>query len=177
MAIETLYPHVPKRREPLFPHVPKGRQSTEELPQTLPQTGAQGDRDEIELTEEDIVWMARASADEIRLRFGLPEAGEYPEAEIGTCYEDALLFIIKEKEGYLVHGTVLSNGKRIGHAWVETLAGYIWEPETKKFYNRKLFQAFTKAIEEQRYTPEQAFALARRTYHSGPWTEEERRRR
>jgi len=105
--------------------------------------------------------------------------GERPQVStkvipMGTCYEDAWRFLIREEEGYLIHGTVSSDGKRIGHAWVETLTGYIWEPETKKFYTPEAFQKSVNPVEEQRYTVEQATIMASRTHNLGPWTEEER---
>ena len=97
------------------------------------------------------------------------------ESEYGTCYEDAWRFLIKEEEGYLIHGTILSNGKRIGHAWVETLTGYIWEPQTKRFYTREAFQKIAEPVEESRYTTEEAAIMLARVGKHGPWTEEEKR--
>ena len=93
----------------------------------------------------------------------------------GTCYEDAWRFLMREEEGHLIHGTVLSDSKRIGHAWVETLTGYIWEPETKEFYTHEAFQKSANPLEENRYTVEQVAIMASRTHNLGPWTEEERR--
>lgn len=93
----------------------------------------------------------------------------------GTCYEDAWRFLIKEEEGYLIHGTILSDGKRIGHAWVETLPGYVWEPQTKRFYDRGAFQKIAEPVEESRYPAEEAAIMAARTGNLGPWTEEERK--
>lgn len=51
---------------------------------------------------------------------------------LGTCYEDAWRFLIKEEEGELVHGSVqlTEEGARVKHAWVELPTGYIWEPQT-----------------------------------------------
>lgn len=95
--------------------------------------------------------------------------------QTGTCYPDAWRFVIKEGEGYLVHGTVWSRGKRIGHAWVETETGYIWEPETKKFYTKLGFENGASPVEQQRYTPTEAAIMAARTKHHGPWSEQERR--
>jgi len=50
--------------------------------------------------------------------------------QTGTCYQDAWRFIIREGEGELIHGSVVTIGKRIDHAWVETETGDIWEPES-----------------------------------------------
>ena len=92
----------------------------------------------------------------------------------GTCYEDAWRFLLKEEEGYLIHGTVWSEGKRIKHAWVETETGYIWEPETKRFYTKQGFENVAAPVEEHRYTPIEASIMAARTKNFGPWTDEER---
>lgn len=94
--------------------------------------------------------------------------------QTGTCYQDAWRFVIKEEEGYLVHGTVWSRDKRIGHAWVETETGWIWEPETGRYFTSLGFiDVFAPDI-ESRYTPEEAAIMAARTNHHGPWTEQER---
>lgn len=92
----------------------------------------------------------------------------------GTCYEDAWRFFIKQEEGVLIHGTVLSQGKRVGHAWVELPSGYIWEPQTSGFYTAKGFHTAAEPIEESRYTTEEASIMLARVGKHGPWTEEER---
>ncbi len=93
----------------------------------------------------------------------------------GTCYADAWRFLIKEKEGDLIHGTVFSGGRRIGHAWVETSTGWLWEPETGRYFTRLGFRdAFAPEI-ESRYTAEEAAIMAARTKNLGPWSEQERR--
>lgn len=94
--------------------------------------------------------------------------------QTGTCYQDAWRFIIKEGEGYLVHGTVWSKDKRVRHAWVETESGYIWEPETRKFYTKLGFDNVASPVAQQRYTPTEASIMAARTSNFGPWTEQER---
>ncbi len=92
----------------------------------------------------------------------------------GTCYEDAWRFLIKQEEGELIHGTVESLGKRIGHAWVELPTGYIWEPQTKGYFSRKGFDIAASPIEEHRYTVEEAAIMVVRVGKHGPWTDEER---
>lgn len=93
----------------------------------------------------------------------------------GLCYEDAWRFLIKEEEGTLVHGSVWTDpGKRIGHAWVETETGYIWEPEHREFFQKSVWEKIAQPIEEARYSPEQAAIMVARTEHFGPWTAEER---
>ena len=93
----------------------------------------------------------------------------------GTCYADAWRFLIKEGEGELIHGTVFSSGRRLGHAWIETSTGWIWEPETGRYFTRLGFRdAFAPQIESQ-YTAEEAAIMAARTKNLGPWSEQERR--
>jgi len=104
-----------------------------------------------------------------------PDTGRLmPQTESkGTCYQDAWRFLIKEKEGYLVHGTVWNGDKRIGHAWVETDTGYIWEPETKKFYTKLGFENVAAPVEQHRYDTTEASVMAARTKNFGPWSDEE----
>ncbi len=64
------------------------------------------------------------------------QAAVIPTEPSGKCYEDAWRFIKKEEEGELIHGSIESQGKRIGHAWVETETGYIWEPEHNTFFTK-----------------------------------------
>ncbi|MDD4984470.1 MAG: ArdC-like ssDNA-binding domain-containing protein [Dehalococcoidales bacterium] len=91
----------------------------------------------------------------------------------GTCYQDAWRFLLKEKEGHLVHGTVWNGDKRIGHAWVETDTGYIWEPETKKFYTKLGFDNVAAPVAQYRYTVTEASVMAARTKSFGPWSDKE----
>jgi len=93
---------------------------------------------------------------------------------IGTCYEDAWRFLIKEEEGELIHGTVESLGRRIGHAWIELPTGFIWEPESRQFIKKADFQAMAKPQEEHRYTVDEAAIMLARVGKHGPWTEQER---
>ena len=95
-------------------------------------------------------------------------------AEIGTCYEDAWRFLIKEEEGELVHGSVLSKSRRIGHAWVELPTGYVWEPETRSYFTLEGFRTAASPIEEHRYSVEEAAIMIARVGKHGPWANEER---
>ena len=97
------------------------------------------------------------------------------EKPTGTCYEDAARFVIKQDEGMLVHGTAISLGRRLGHAWVELSTGYIWEPYSGEYLTNERFQALVDPIEESRYTPEEVAIMTLRTGNFGPWTEEEKR--
>jgi len=94
----------------------------------------------------------------------------------GTCYADAWRFLIKEGEGKLVHGTVYSGNRRIGHAWVVTDSDFILEPQTGKYFTNLGFRDSFAPIEESRYTPEEAAIMVARTRHLGPWSAEERHR-
>jgi len=102
----------------------------------------------------------------------------------GTCYADAWRFVIREGEGELIHGTVYSENRRIGHAWVETSTGWIWEPETGRYFTRLGFRdAFAPIIESRYtaeeaaiYTAEEAAMMAARIKNLGPWSEQDRRR-
>ncbi len=112
----------------------------------------------------------------IRRKMGeimLPK-GDNPNTAVGTCYTDAWRWLVKEESGTLVHGTVMSLGKRIGHAWVETDTGFIWEPLTGDFFRYNAWQAAAEPIEEHRYTVEEAAIMIARVGKHGPWTDEER---
>jgi len=94
----------------------------------------------------------------------------------GTCYADAWRFVIREGEGELVHGTVFSGNRRIGHAWVETSTGWVWEPETGRYFTNLGFSDAFAPVIESRYTAEEAAIMAARAKNLGPWSELERRR-
>lgn len=161
-------------REPLYPHMPKSRQSFQAkvITVTCPICGKV-------IQIPDAVSRSDALGQHLRKehtsKIGLPHAALPQIVSSGTCYQDAWRFVIKEGEGYLVHGTVWSRDKRIGHAWVETETGWIWEPETKKFYTKLGFENVAAPVAQQRYTPTEAAIMAARTKHHGPWSEQERR--
>jgi len=92
----------------------------------------------------------------------------------GTCYEDAWRFVIKEEEGTLVHGTAVSLGRRLPHAWVELPTGYIWEPYSGEYLTKERFRELVDPIEEYRYSATEAAIMAARVGKHGPWNEEER---
>jgi len=97
-----------------------------------------------------------------------------PRGPTGTCYADAWRFLIKEEEGELIHGTAFSGGRRMGHAWVETSSGYVWEPETGKYFTLLSFRDAFAPVIDSRYTAEEAAIMVARTKNLGPWTEQER---
>ncbi|MBA7578413.1 hypothetical protein ES708_20275 [subsurface metagenome] len=92
---------------------------------------------------------------------------------IGTCYEDAWRFLIREEEGELVHGSVQTIGKRINHAWVE-LPSFVWEPRSGEFIKKSDFYEMAEPREQARYTTEEAAIMAARTKNLGPWSAQER---
>jgi len=111
----------------------------------------------------------------------LPKALPAPEAVIpvtpevtkGTCYEDAWRFLMKEEEGELIHGSVTgADGRTVKHAWVELPTGYIWEPETKSFFKKSVFEKTFKPTEDARYTVEEAAIMAAKKGYHGAWAEE-----
>jgi uncharacterized membrane protein (UPF0127 family) len=132
-----------------------------------------GDRVNIFIpSRQELVWVKPEALERIEEK----EPAVIPAGPTGTCYADAWRFLIREEEGELVHGTVFSGGRRIGHAWVETATGWVWEPQTGRYFTKLGFRdAFAPDV-ESRYTAEEAAIMAARTKHFGPWTEQERRR-
>jgi len=131
-----------------------------------------GDRVNIFIpSRQELVWVKPEALN----RIGGEQTAALPTEPTGTCYADAWRFLVKEEEGKLIHGTVFSGGRRIGHAWVETATSWIWEPETSRYFTRLGFRdAFSPDI-ESRYTAEEAAIMAARTKHFGPWTKQEQR--
>ena len=99
-----------------------------------------------------------------------------PQTIAPAGYEEAWRFLLKQEEGELIHGTVLSDGRRIGHAWVELPSDYIWEPQTERYYTPGAFAVAASPEEESRYTVTEAAIMAARTNNLGPWSKEERER-
>lgn len=92
---------------------------------------------------------------------------------LGTCYEDAWRFQRQQEEGILVHGSVTgADGKTVKHAWVELGTGYVYEPQTKGFIDKKVFDETFKPVREATYTLEESsIMLAQKGYH-GAWADE-----
>jgi len=95
----------------------------------------------------------------------------------GRCYELAWKHIIDQEEGALVHGEVWSHklGRMIGHAWVETETGFVYEPVSDQYFEKDWLYRTYKVREFNTYTPEQAAIMASSTRSFGPWTETERK--
>lgn len=94
---------------------------------------------------------------------------------VGTCYPDAWRYVMRHIEGVLVHGTTISLGKRINHAWVELPDGTVWEPSSQAILPKERYYALVDPVVEHRYTADEAAHMLNVGKH-GPWTEEERQR-
>ncbi len=136
----------------------------------------------IELPEEELKYMQETLPGYMRTTY--PIEPKYisvhsgnPHAPTGTCYEDAWRFLIQQKEGYLIHGSLQlsSGGPRVNHAWAESPPGWIWEPQTKGYYLIEDFAIF-QPVEDVRYTVEEAAIMLARVGRHGPWTAAERMR-
>ncbi len=95
---------------------------------------------------------------------------------MGTCYPDSWSYLMRQDEGFLIHGSVQllgQEGRRIDHAWVELPTGWIWEPKTASYFTIEDFSRMFSPIEDHKYSVEQAAIMLARVGHHGPWTEEE----
>jgi len=98
-----------------------------------------------------------------------------PNTATGACYPDAWRFLIKQEEGELVHGEVTgADGMTRKHAWIELPTGFIYEPQTARFYEHDVFKRAFNPVGAARYTAEEAAIMVARTGNHGPWTDEER---
>lgn len=125
------------------------------------------------ISREEISEIAKRTADEVatRLKESNPEEKKTWLERLGDCYRLAWRFIIKEDEGWLIHGRVFGGSppRWIEHAWVETPVSYIYEPVADTFYKKESFYQEYKAEELKRYTPTEAARLAVKSGHHGPW--------
>lgn len=106
------------------------------------------------------------------------EEPKLDESRLGKCYDLAWKHIAQQLEGTLVHGRIWSPNRRqmMGHAWVVTETGWVYEPVSNQYYYRdELYKAF-KMKEEETYNPKEAWQMCYQTKHFGPWTKEERQR-
>jgi hypothetical protein len=96
----------------------------------------------------------------------------------GRCYELAWQHIAYQDEGTLVHGEVWSQNLRrmIGHAWVVTETGWVYEPVADEYFRKDELYKTYKMKEINTYTPTEARKMALVGKHFGPWSDEERRR-
>ncbi len=96
-------------------------------------------------------------------------------SQTGTCYQDAWRFLVKQDEGFLIHGSVQLSAEapRINHAWVELTTGWVWEPQTGQYFTVEDFHIMSPT-EGYRYTSEEAAVMVARSGNMGPWSNEER---
>ena len=87
----------------------------------------------------------------------------------GRCYQLAWRYLVKHDEGEMVHGSVLSAGRRINHAWIDLPSGFTYEPVSETYADTDGFYKTYSAEVHQRYTPTQAAILAAKTNTFGPW--------
>lgn len=96
----------------------------------------------------------------------------------GKCYELAWRYVAFGDEGTLVHGEVWSHklGRMMGHAWVITQTGLVYEPVSDVYFPKDALYKTFKLKEINTYTPTEARKITLETKHYGPWTDEERRK-
>ncbi|MBA7465863.1 hypothetical protein ES707_01035 [subsurface metagenome] len=121
---------------------------------------------ELSVKEAMLLW---ATADRGYVELKSPN----PNTTVGTCYEDAWRFQIKQEEGILVHGEITgADGITRKHAWVELETGFIYEPQTARFFKADVFKRTFNPKEDARYTVEEAAKQAARKGYHGAWAEE-----
>jgi len=121
---------------------------------------------ELSVKEAMLLW---ATADRGYVELKSPN----PNTTVGTCYEDAWRFQIKQEEGILVHGEITgADGITRKHAWVELETGFIYEPQTARFFKADVFKRTFNPKEDARYTVEEAAKQAARRGYHGAWAEE-----
>ena len=89
---------------------------------------------------------------------------------LGLCYQLSGQYVMSHSGSSLVHGSIQGFGNpRIGHAWVITKAGNIWEPATNAIYSKQLFNGFFNAQENVVYSSTDAMSQMAETGTFGPW--------
>lgn len=76
---------------------------------------------------------------------------------------------IEDDDARLVHGTILVNGERRPHAWVEVPENLVWDGGTRRFYNCATWSERLHPASDRRYTRSEAARLLLTTSDSGPW--------
>lgn len=93
----------------------------------------------------------------------------------GRCYEMAGRYILDrgdDADVQLVHGTVNQSpfdAVRIGHAWIETTDGKVFDGTTQQWYERDSYYRVFNAEAERTYTATEARAQLLRTRNWGCW--------
>lgn len=125
------------------------------------------------ISREEIDQIAKEIADRVgtHLEESSPEETKTWLERLGDCYRLAFRFIIREDEGYLIHGRVFGGSppRWIEHAWVELPTGLVYEPVAHTFYKKDTFYQRYNAEELKRFSPTEAAKLAIKFRHFGPW--------
>jgi hypothetical protein len=92
---------------------------------------------------------------------------------LGRCYELAFKVMLDEPGAEtfaLVHGYVHMHGHALGHAWIETGDGRVYDTGLDRYMPRDEYAAERGAVIERRYTRMKAVQLAADTgNYGGPW--------
>lgn len=90
----------------------------------------------------------------------------------GRCYELALKIMSREpgaERFALVHGYI-GHRMPIGHAWIETGDGRVYDPVDDRYLPAAEYAASQGAVVERRYTRTEAMRMmVERDGHCGPW--------
>lgn len=102
----------------------------------------------------------------------------------GTCFDDALDYLVENSEKYLVHGICRKDGEDYSHAWCESddeaigfgLVEFKGEMTTCVYYADKdeYYKRFD-VQEKTTYDYDQALTLNHFYGHYGPWIQKYRR--
>jgi len=69
----------------------------------------------------------------------------------------------------LVHGYIFINGHALGHAWIETGDGRVYDTRLDCYMPRDEYVANRRAVIERRYTRVDAVQALSKAGHYGPW--------
>lgn len=101
-----------------------------------------------------------------------PNAGVEHADRAGCCLEFAAEYLM-DQGGTLVHGSIWHpehSERRIGHAWVNTLDGGVFEPTLGVWFPTvQAFHQWSNSIVDVTYDQEQAALLMLRSGHYGVW--------
>ena len=115
------------------------------------------------------------------------KADEQPSEVTGDCYQAARSTLLDYwllrhkgdpgvKDVFLVHGTIVPKlgpaaSRRIDHAWVEVNGDTVVESSNGRNIttSKAKYVELIQAVEDARYTLEEAYRELNRTGHCGPW--------
>ncbi len=91
-------------------------------------------------------------------------------SRLGQCYVLSGRYVSSHPGSTLVHGSIEGMGNpRIGHAWVELEDGQIFDPIVNQTFDPYVYNAFFKAIIDNKYTFSDTLKITVSTGHWGPW--------